>query len=159
MLPARDGGADATDDATDRIITPQFSSNFNNVHMVIVGLLKTSALGTGTLNLDFDVLEVYNGIDPGTNGEARTAWFSLLNQGILKTGSAASDSHKITGQTPAYPRTYVAYSGEAATFDATLVVSRTPPREARLENIVRPQCGEARRQLALRQGRPLHRRR
>ena len=83
-------------------------------------LLDTSALGTGTRNLDFDVIEVHNGINPMTNAGARTAWFSLLNQGILKTGTAASDSHKIAGESPGYPRTYVAYIGDVPTFDASV---------------------------------------
>ena len=44
-------------------------------------LLHASALGTGTTNLDFDAIEIYNGLGQPNFDAARDAWFSLLSQG------------------------------------------------------------------------------
>jgi hypothetical protein len=88
-------------------------------------LLRPSALGTGTTNLDFDAIEIYNGLSQSQLDLARAAWFSLLDQGIVKTATANSDSHDLSpsgpGLGPGMPRTYVAYTGDAdlAGFDAT----------------------------------------
>jgi hypothetical protein len=80
-------------------------------------LLQTSALGTGTRHIDFDAIEVQNGIDATTTQAGRTAWMSLLSQGYLKTGTAASDSHVIGRTPPGIPRTWVAYPGGPQGFD------------------------------------------
>ena len=86
-------------------------------------LLRTSALGTGTRNVDFDAIEIYNGLNQGQNEAARNAWFNLLDQGIHAIATANSDSHDVSargpGLAPGLPRTYVASAGGVAGFDAT----------------------------------------
>jgi hypothetical protein len=91
--------------------------------------------GTGTPNpdgldnLDFDVMEVMNGARdsdfPGFR-QVRRDWLSLLNQGIVRPGTAVSDSHRLTVEHPGWARTYVVGAGDdpaaldLAAFDARL---------------------------------------
>ncbi len=71
-------------------------------------LLQQSFLGTGTRNIDFDALEIYNGDNIGQYLQCRNDWFSLLNQGYVKTATAVTDSHRVVLETAGMPRSYVA---------------------------------------------------
>jgi hypothetical protein len=73
-------------------------------------LLRPSILGTGTRNLDFDAIEVYNGPSIPAYRLVRLDWFGLLNQGIMKTATAVTDTHQVTLDHAGFPRTYVAMS-------------------------------------------------
>ncbi len=61
---------------------------------------------TGVRDLDFDVIEVWNGASRLRYLWTRAAWFSLLSQGELRAGTANSDSHR-SGELVAMPRSYV----------------------------------------------------
>lgn len=85
---------------------------FNTLHFdptksVEPSLLATSFLGTGRRNIDFDALEIYNGPKVGEFQQCRNDWFSLLDQGFLKTATAVSDSHRAVLETAGFPRSYV----------------------------------------------------
>ena len=71
-------------------------------------LYDKSFLGTATTNLDFDALELYNGTSVGAFLQTRNDWFSLLDQGVIKTATAVSDSHKVVLETAGFPRSFVA---------------------------------------------------
>ena len=70
-----------------------------------------------TDNLGHDVQEVMN----GTNNEAfaayRAFWFYLLNHGIVRGGTANSDSHGLTDNVLGTPRTLVYTDTTTAAFD------------------------------------------
>jgi hypothetical protein len=63
--------------------------------------------GTDTTALSFDAIEVQNG--PGISGyqRVREDWFSLLKQGIHRTGTAVADSHRVVLENAGFPRSYV----------------------------------------------------
>jgi hypothetical protein len=71
-------------------------------------LLRPAITGTGTRNIDFDVVEIYNGTSIPAYLLTRLSWFSLLNQGLTKTGTAVTDTHRLVVDNPGFPRTYVA---------------------------------------------------
>jgi hypothetical protein len=71
----------------------------------------------GTSNLDFDVQEVMNGASVRRFFHYRAAWFSFLNQGILRAGTANSDSHTLAVEVLGYPRNVVLDQGSLADFD------------------------------------------
>jgi hypothetical protein len=68
----------------------------------------TSQLNTGTRNIDFNAMELYNGSSIGEFQTVRNDWFSLINQGFLKTATAVSDSHRAVIEAPGFPTSYVA---------------------------------------------------
>lgn len=71
----------------------------------------------GTGNLDYDVQEVMNGASVFRFFHYRAAWFSFLNQGILRAGTANSDSHTLAVEVLGYPRNVVLGQGPLAEFD------------------------------------------
>lgn len=71
----------------------------------------------GTSNLDFDVQEVMNGASVFRFFHYRAAWFSFLNQGILRAGTANSDSHTLAIEVLGYPRNVVLGQGPLAELD------------------------------------------
>ena len=79
----------------------------------------------GLRDLDFDVLEVWNGDSMRQFRATRADWYSLLLQGEIRTAVANSDSH-VRRELVAHPRTYVRLpekaTGEAAPFDAGVFV-------------------------------------
>jgi hypothetical protein len=81
---------------------------FNPTVPVAGTLLQQSLFGTGTRNIDFDALEIYNAGNVGQYLQSRNDWFSLLNQGYLRTATAVSDSHRVVMETAGMPRSYVA---------------------------------------------------
>ncbi len=108
-------------------------------------LLSTDVTGVsgvpnpGVRNIDFDVMEIGNGISPSGFARVRADWFSLLNQLGMPTasgpvpfigGTGVSDSHRITLESAGYFRTYVLGSGDdpqaldLADYDARIVAGR-----------------------------------
>ena len=76
--------------------------------------MRTEAPG-GTQNMDFDAMEILNGASWGaipTNQQHRLDWFSLLNQGVIVSGMANSDTHQVAGDAAGFPRNYVAYEAD-----------------------------------------------
>lgn len=92
-------------------------------------LLDTDVLGPGLSgvanpdglrNIDFDVMEIGNGVDIPDYLAVRRDWFSLLNQTDFAVvpflpGTGVSDSHRLTVEAPAYFRTYVGRVGDDPT--------------------------------------------
>jgi hypothetical protein len=70
-------------------------------------LLATPGGAGGRRNLDWDVQEVMNGASVGSWLRDRTFWFSLLSQGIVRAGTANSDSHSLGLEQVGYPRNLV----------------------------------------------------
>jgi hypothetical protein len=66
----------------------------------------------GHRNLDFDVQEVMNGTSVEQFLRYRTGWFSFLDQGILRAGTANSDSHTLAIEVLGTPRNLV-FGGHA----------------------------------------------
>jgi len=70
--------------------------------------------GADYSNADYDVQEVMNGSKNESFMQYRALWFYLLNQGVVRGGTANSDSHSLTENVLGTPRNLV-YS--SATFD------------------------------------------
>jgi len=68
--------------------------------------LLLTANSNGTRDIDFDAMEILNGSDYGKYILLKADWFSLLNQGSIKTGTANSDTH-IKVNLAGYPRNYI----------------------------------------------------
>jgi hypothetical protein len=66
--------------------------------------------GTSTTALSFDAIEVMNGSGVGAFNRVRADWCSLLKQGIRKTGTAVSDSHRLILENAGWARSFVASS-------------------------------------------------
>jgi hypothetical protein len=93
----------------------------------------------GTRNIDFDVIELGNGINPAAYVRVRADWFSLLNQAHAAVpggpvpflpATGVSDSHRNTVEAPGYFRTYVLGTGDDPAaldedaFDAAILAGR-----------------------------------
>ncbi len=74
--------------------------------------------GAAFANSDYDVQEVMNGTNNGTFLDYRAFWFYLLDQGIVKAGVANSDSHSLTENVIATPRTLVWTDTTVQDFDS-----------------------------------------
>jgi len=70
-------------------------------------LLRTPGAPGGRRNIDWDVQEVMNGASLADWLRYRAFWFSLLSQGIVRAGTANSDSHSLALQQVGYPRNLV----------------------------------------------------
>ncbi len=74
--------------------------------------------GTTFKNDDHHVQEVMNGSDNGLFLQYRAFWHYTLNQGLLKPGTANSDSHSLTDNTVGLPQNVVfAATSAGPTFD------------------------------------------
>jgi hypothetical protein len=80
------------------------------------GQLVKRPLG-GRSALDFDTQEVMNGTQTREFNRYRIAWHSFLSQGILRAGTANSDSHTLAVQVLGYPRNIVFGGHGLAGFD------------------------------------------
>jgi len=58
-------------------------------------------------NIDWDVQEVMTGASPANWLRYRALWFSLLSQGIVRAGTANSDTHSLSLEQVGYPRNLV----------------------------------------------------
>ncbi len=87
-------------------------------------LLETASDGR-TRALDFDAFEVMNGRDWDQYLRTRDVWYSLLRQGVRRTGTGNSDTHG-PDEIAAYPRNYVSVARDAAAerLDEALVAGR-----------------------------------
>jgi hypothetical protein len=63
--------------------------------------------GGGARNLDWDVQEAMNGADVLLNLAYRAQWHAFLSQGVLRAGTANSDSHSLIVEGIGYPRNVV----------------------------------------------------
>lgn len=72
---------------------------------------------SGRTALDYHVQEVMNGTATHQQSDYRLAWFSFLNQGIVRGGTANSDSHTLAAEVLGYPRNLVFGGHSLASFD------------------------------------------
>lgn len=72
----------------------------------------------GAANIDHHVQEVLNGTSLRQLLWYRAAWFGLLRQGIVRGGTANSDSHSLATDVLGYPRNLVFGGHTVAAFDA-----------------------------------------
>lgn len=77
-------------------------------------VLLEPAPDSGLRDLDFDLLELWNGPSLTKYRAVRADWYSLLLQGEFRPGVANSDSHE-GHERVAYPRTYVRVPGSDGT--------------------------------------------
>ena len=92
--------------------TLPITSSPNNL-LLIPSLYNEAVVGPGgtqTNALSFDAIEVMNGSGEGRFQEVRKDWCSLLDQGIEKTGTAVSDSHRLILENAGFARSFVASS-------------------------------------------------
>lgn len=83
-----------------------------------MGMIWRRPNGTnGARNLDWHVQEAMNGSGVVLNLTYREAWFAMLNAGLLRGGTANSDSHSLTVEQLGYPRNVVLGSFDRARFD------------------------------------------
>jgi hypothetical protein len=68
--------------------------------------------------LDFDTQEVMNGTSTLAFHRYRIAWHAFLSQGILRAGTANSDSHTLATDALGFPRNLVAGGHSVRGFDA-----------------------------------------
>lgn len=68
-------------------------------------------------NSDYHTQEVMNGTDNTQFLQYRAFWFYLLNQGVVRAGTANSDSHSLTDNIVGTPRTLVFTETTKADFD------------------------------------------
>jgi hypothetical protein len=68
-------------------------------------------------NIDWDVEEVMTGASRADWLRYRALWFSLLNQGFKRVGTANSDSHSLSIEQVGYPRNLVWGGHDQGTFD------------------------------------------
>jgi hypothetical protein len=73
--------------------------------------------GGGRSNLDYDVQEVMNGAPTRNFLQYRAGWHSFLSQGILRGGTANSDSHTLAVEVMGWPRNLVFGGHTLAAFD------------------------------------------
>lgn len=81
------------------------------------GLILRTPPGSEYSNADYHVQEVMNGSANRSYLAYREVWFYLLNQGVLRVGTANSDSHSLTDNVVATPRNLIWTTTTHATFD------------------------------------------
>ncbi len=75
------------------------------------------APGGNHRNIDWDVEEVMTGASRADWLRYRALWFSLLNQGFIRIGTANSDSHSLSIERIGYPRNLIWGGHDQGTFD------------------------------------------
>ncbi len=78
----------------------------------------STPVGSTFSNGDYDVQEVMNGTNNHGFPAYRAFWHYLLNQGILRAGTANADSHTLTDNVVGTPRTVVFSDDTLLDFDA-----------------------------------------
>ncbi len=73
--------------------------------------------GADFANSDYHVQEVMNGTENDRVLQYRTLWFYLFNQGLLRAGTANSDSHTLSDSVVGTPRTLVWADTDVVAFD------------------------------------------
>lgn len=69
-------------------------------------------------NSDFHAQEVMNGTENDRYLQYRSLWFALLNQGVLRAGTANSDSHGLSDNILGTPRNLVTTESTVLNFDS-----------------------------------------
>ncbi|MFO0647647.1 MAG: CehA/McbA family metallohydrolase [Polyangiales bacterium] len=69
-------------------------------------------------NIDWNVQEAMNGSEVVLNLTYRASWFAMLNRGLIRGGTANSDSHSLTTEQLGYPRNIVRAGFDRARFNA-----------------------------------------
>lgn len=80
-------------------------------------LFHHSPEGTEFSNSDFHAQEVMNGTNNGSFLKYRSFWHYLLNQGVLRAGTANSDTHSLAENVVGTPRNLVDYGPSGEVFD------------------------------------------
>jgi len=80
-------------------------------------LFLRTAPGSAFANSDYNCQEVMNGTENDVLLRYRAFWHYLLNQGVVRTGTANSDSHGLTDNVLGTPRNVVWSEATVATFD------------------------------------------
>ncbi len=91
-------------------------------YFTTIGFDARSGKIPANMRTDFDLLEVYSGVEilDGAKVERSMAdWFALLDLGKRYAASGSSDSHKLQFQWAGYPRTYV----RAGSLDTDVIVA------------------------------------
>lgn len=81
------------------------------------GLVMRTVPGSSFGNADYHTQEVMNGTENEDLLPYRAYWFYLLNQGIIRAGTANSDSHTLVDNVLGTPRTLVWSDETVADFD------------------------------------------
>jgi hypothetical protein len=88
-------------------------SAFPNNGLFTPSLYNTAVVGpagTDTNALSFDAIELMNGGDLGGFTAVQNDWCSLVKQGLHKTATAVSDSHRLVMENAGFGRSFVASS-------------------------------------------------
>ncbi len=85
------------------------------------GAYLTGCEEVTTSNLDYHVQEVMNGTDNSRFLAYRALWFALLDQGIVRAGTANSDTHTLVDNVIGSPRNVVSAETRAGDFDADVL--------------------------------------
>jgi hypothetical protein len=80
-------------------------------------LFLRTPLGSAFSNADFHAQEIMNSSNNESMQSMRALWFWELDQGIVRAGTANSDSHSLTDSVVGTPRNLVRTSTTRATFD------------------------------------------
>ncbi|HCP47327.1 MAG TPA: hypothetical protein DIU15_14895, partial [Deltaproteobacteria bacterium] len=81
------------------------------------GLFHAQPVGADFRNSDYHAQEVMNGTSNSSHQSYRALWFYLLNQGVLRSGTANSDSHSLLDNVLGTPRTLVWTTSTVEDFD------------------------------------------
>lgn len=73
---------------------------------------------TAPRNVDWNVQEAMNGSEVVLNLTYRETWFAMLNRGLLRGGTANSDSHSLSVEQLGYPRNIVRAGFDRSRFNA-----------------------------------------
>ncbi len=84
----------------------------------VQGIFHRTPAGARFKNSDYDLQEVMNGTRMGRFLTYRAFWFYLLNEGVVRAGTANSDSHGLTDNVLGTPRNIVWTDTSVENFDA-----------------------------------------
>ncbi|MEQ1502023.1 MAG: CehA/McbA family metallohydrolase [Myxococcota bacterium] len=84
------------------------------------GLFLRTPPGERYSNADYDAQEVMNGTQNAAYQQYRAIWFYLLDQGVVRAGTANSDSHVLVDNTIGTPRNLVFTDATLADWDEVL---------------------------------------
>jgi hypothetical protein len=107
---ANPGGDPATGGYDPTKLITEFPNNLLGLPSFYNAEVIMSSEGTDTTGLSFDAIEVFNSPALAPYLAVREDWFSLLKQGIHKTATAVTDSHRVIIEHVGFPRSFVASS-------------------------------------------------
>lgn len=94
----------------DEDLLPEFDGSLQS-------LFHRQPEGSSFSNSSYHAQEVMNGTNNGTFLKYRAFWHYLLNQGVLRSGTANSDTHTLAENVVGTPRTLVQTTSTVASFD------------------------------------------